>query len=330
MIIEGPKKQELTYENVLSKISEYDVYRMYLRQDFQFGQAIRSPFRQDEHPSFMIGNKGGFIHHHDLTDKRYTGNCVQLVMQLYGLTYNEALVKINNDFGLGIAGGNSKDYTKIVKGYTKPVIKEQDLLIQIITRPFDTAELAYWNKFHLDISDLKKENVFAPKKILFNRTSYPLKKTDLVFCYLYDDKWKIYWPFRDKKDKWRTNIPLDRMDGIENLASCSTGLIVKSKKEKMIARKFLTPCVAGVQNESTASINPHNINYIQENVDNCYLIFDNDRTGVESSMYYNQYGFKYWNVPQSYRKDGIKDLGEFTEILGPDKMREEISKKIQL
>ena len=95
--------------------------------------------------------------------------------------------------------------------------------------------------------------------------------------------------------------------------------------------KFLSSCSFGVQNESSVAISDESINYITENSKERYLIFDADKKGVESSMFYNSKGFGYWNVPKRYYTQyGIKDPSDFVYRYGGERLRKEVSKKIQL
>jgi len=315
-MITGKKRETLDYETILQKTNEYSIYRYYIGREFEIGSVVCAPYRKDTNPSLFIGSMGGFLHHTDLGRPHIKGNCVQFVMQIHGLSYNEALLAIDRDMKLGIINKAEETSRVTYKDAPKTIIAPQETLIQVRIRPFDPTELAYWKQFHLDKADLKRENVYAIK--------------ELAIGYLYEDKWKLYWPLNDKKNKWRTNVPLDYMDGIMDLGGCDTALIVKSKKDKMVAKKFVTPCVAAVQNESTAAINKENIEFLQKNVKKTYVIFDNDKAGVENSIYYNQFGFDYWNIPQHYRTEGIKDLAELVHKHGPDRLVEEIKKKIKL
>lgn len=327
-MIKGRVKENLTLDNILKRVTEYDIYRHYIGKDFQLGTCVHSPMREDKNPSFFIGSRGGFIHHTDLARKDITGNCVQLVQQMYMLNFDEALAKIDQDLGLGIRTGTKSVFTRVWKVPQKP--PKEETIIKVRSRRMDSSDLAYWAQFYLTEQDLREENVYAVKELVINNERIPLKPTELCFGYLLEDKWKIYWPNRVKGEKWRTNMPITMIDGLENLKGAKTGLIIKSKKDKMVAKKFLTKHVAAVQNESTSCISPQQIEWLQENVDDLYIIFDPDKTGVESCMYYNQFGFKYWNLPQSYMTEGVKDIAEFVAKYGPDKLREEVSKKIKL
>ena len=330
-MITGKKRETLDYETILQKTNEYSIYRYYIGREFEIGSVVCAPYRKDTNPSLFIGSMGGFLHHTDLGRPHIKGNCVQFVMQIHGLTYNEALLAIDRDMKLGIINKTEGVNKVVYQDVPKVIIAPQETLIQVRIKPFTKEELAYWNQFHLDKTDLKAENVYSIKELAINRVKQPIKSNELVFGYLYVDKWKIYRPLnKEKLGKWISNVPLDYMDGVKDLGGCDTALVVKSKKDKMVAKRFVTPCVAAVQNESTGAINKENIKFLQDNVKKTYVIFDNDKAGVENSIYYNQFGFDYWNIPQHYRTENIKDLAELVHKHGPDRLVEEIKKKIKL
>ena len=110
-MIKGKIRKKLDKEEILNKITEYDIYRFYLGRDFKIGEALHSPFRKDDNPSFSVKvTRSGTLHHIDFADTSKSGNCFHLVEQLFNLDYFEAFAKIDKDFGLGIYNGEIKDY----------------------------------------------------------------------------------------------------------------------------------------------------------------------------------------------------------------------------
>ena len=68
-MIQGNKKVKLTPDSVLSKISEYDIFRFYmLDKTWKLNQVTYSPFRKEQNPSFVIGNKNGNLSFIDFAD----------------------------------------------------------------------------------------------------------------------------------------------------------------------------------------------------------------------------------------------------------------------
>src|SRR5688572_15404557 len=106
MPITGKKKTELTMDVILSKVSEFDIYKWYMpTKDWKLNDVTHSPFSSDSNPSFLIGNKFGNLTHIAFNDTSKRGDCFSFVKQLYNLaTLNDVLEKIDFDMGLGIRG----------------------------------------------------------------------------------------------------------------------------------------------------------------------------------------------------------------------------------
>ncbi len=85
-MIKGVKKTKLSIEAVLSKISEYDIFRFYMPDhDWKLNRVTYSPFRKENNPSFVIGNKLGYISFIDFADTSLRGDCFNFVQKLHML-----------------------------------------------------------------------------------------------------------------------------------------------------------------------------------------------------------------------------------------------------
>lgn len=331
MAISGHKRMTLTLENVLSKVDEYSLYRYYLGFDFKLNKAFCNPFRNDKHPSMSVFcTSGGFLYHIDYANDYYRGTITDLLKQVYGFNFNEALKKIDMDFGLGLSSFPVKDYKSITSEYKKPKMEVvRDTLIQVKVRKFRREELDYWNMYGISQEELKENNIYAPKEIFINRFPYRILYGELCFCYLFEDKhWKIYRPHAlDKKEKWRSNVPIDTMYGLSNVRNCEKAVITKSLKDYIILRKFMH-CVCGVQNESEVAINKTNLEFLKQNCKEIYINFDNDSTGVIKSTYYTtNHGFNYINIPKNLLQKGIKDVSDLAKHYGLLKVEELLKSK---
>ena len=319
-MIKGRKKEALTPETILSKITEYDIFKWYMpERSWKINQVTYSPFRNEKNPSFLIGNKYGNLYFVDFADTSKRGNCFTFVKLLFNFaSIDDVLRLIDRDFGLGISTRTSEEVKRIVPEYKQPEeLGKRYSLIQVITRKFNKEELDYWNSYHQDLQDLKDNNVYAIKKVYLNKSLFPLKDTELKFGYFYDGHWKIYRPFGDKKSKWvPNNVPITAMDGKENIINCDTAFINKSKKDYMVMKKVF-PCSCAVQNEGMACFSPENVEYLKANSDRQILSFDSDVTGVENSQQITKlFDFGYCNVPKKYLKEGIKDWADLAKSYG--------------
>lgn len=331
MAITGKKKSKLTPDGVLDMISEYDIFRYYISdKSWKLNVPMLSPFRQENNPSFVIGNKHGRISFIDFADTSLRGDCFTFVKALHNLsTMDDVLRLIDRDFSLGISSKPTGDYKKIVAEYKQPEdLGKRYSLIQVVTRKFTNEELAYWNQYYQDVQDLRDNNVYAIKKLYFNKQSFPLKETELTFGYFYDGHWKIYRPYADRKNKWvPNNVPITAMDGKENIANCDVAFINKSKKDFMVMKKIF-PCSCAVQNEGMGCFSPENVEYLKANSDRQILSFDSDVTGVTNSQQITKlFEFDYCNVPKAYLKEGIKDWADFAKEYGLEAIQRYLKQK---
>ena len=319
-MIQGRKKVKLTPDSILDKITEYDIYKMYMpHQNWKINVVTYSPFRNEKNPSFIIGYRGGALRFVDFGDSSKKGGCFNFVMMLFNVSLNDALLMIDRDFDLGIVSGSStKNYERIVSDYVQPTAtSKREYFIQVKTRKFTNEELAYWNGYYQDIDDLRANNVYSIDAVYLNKQKFPIKDTELRFGYLYEGHWKIYRPFADKKNKWMpNNVPITMMDGLDDITDCDVAFINKSKKDYMVMKKVF-PCCCAVQNEGMGCFSEENVEFIKENSERQILSFDSDETGVKNSqLITDKFGFEYCNVPRIYLDEGIKDWADLARIHG--------------
>ena len=310
-MIKGRKRLQLTTDSILEKISEYDIYKMYMpHQNWKINVVTYSPFRNEKHPSFIIGYRGGVLRFIDFGDSSKKGGCFDFVMMLFNTSLYDALMMIDRDFDLGIINGSkTKTYERIVSNYVQPPVAfKREVFIQVKTRKFTHEELAYWNAYYQDIDDLRANNVYSIDTVYLNKKKFPIKDTELRFGYLYEGHWKIYRPYADKRNKWMpNNVPITMMDGLDDIVDCDVAFINKSKKDYMVMKKVF-PCCCAVQNEGIGCFSEENVEYIKENSERQILSFDSDETGVKNSQLITErFGFEYCNVPRIYLDEGIKD-----------------------
>ena len=319
-MIQGRKRINLTPDAILEKISEYDIYKMYMpHQNWKINTVTYSPFRNEKHPSFIIGYRGGALRFKDFADSAIRGGCFDFVMMLFHIPLREALLMIDRDFDLGIISGTStKNYERIVSDYAQPTAtSKREFFIQVKTRNFTHEELAYWNMYYQDIDDLRANNVYSIDTLFLNKQKFPIKDTELRFGYLYEGHWKIYRPYADRKNKWMpNNVPITMMDGLADIKDCDVAFINKSKKDYMVMKKVF-PCCCAVQNEGLGCFSEENVEYLKENSERQILSFDSDETGVKNSQLITEkFDFEYCNVPRIYLQEGIKDWADLCKTHG--------------
>lgn len=334
-MIRGEKREKLTPEGVLQKITSYDIFRMYMPDgNWRVNQVTISPFMRGNHyekvPSFIIGNRTGVLHFCDFGDPDRRGDCFTFVKLLHNIpNMDEVLKKIDNDFGLGIGSSPLRDYKKVIGEYQQPEeLGKRYALIQVITRKFNKEELDFWKEYHLDLHEIRGAGIYALSKVYLNKSLHSARDNEIRFGYLYDGGfWKIYTPFAEKKRKWLSNVPVSLSYGLENLDKEHNTLICDSLKDYLVCRKVY-PYICQVQNESLAAFSTETISYIKENSKEVFYGGDSDDPGKKASYAItNAFGFRHINPPDYLLKEGIKDFAAWGRSYGIESLREHFIKK---
>ena len=93
-MIKGNKKVRLTAEAILDKISDFDIFMRYMPdKSWKLNHVTYSPFRKERNPSFIIGNKQGYISFIDFADTNLRGNCFHFVKMLFNFTTHDDVLK---------------------------------------------------------------------------------------------------------------------------------------------------------------------------------------------------------------------------------------------
>lgn len=327
-------ENSLTANNILSRISEYDIYRYYIGHDFTLKKLFPSPFRPEKVGSFNIFATGnGLLRHKDFGDSYYSGNCFKFVQQMYGLDFNNALIKISKDFGLGIGvtKDTTVDYGSAIKEYIQSEnssileeseveeIRDTRVRIHVQAKPFSTEELKYWGRYGITLQDLNANNIYSVDKLYINGRLIRNWTKEFRFAYHYIDGgeefFKIYSPYSNGY-KWISNVPVRKPLNFQKLPQNSpTIIIAKSKKDKMIIEKIHSD-VYEVQKEGKEVIAPELDSFFDEFYDQKLCFFDSDETGKRASTELNDLNYGWINIPNEYYALGIKDPGELIEYFG--------------
>jgi hypothetical protein len=309
------KKYKLTPENVLARVSEYEIYRHYTGREFVTGSAFCSPLREDRNPSFVISCKNGEYFHLDYANSQFRGNCFQFVQQKFNISFDQALLKIDQDFNLGLSSKKIKTFERPV--YDKPETEEKPTrIIQVEPKFFTPKELSWWADYYIGLPELKVEDIYSVGKLYLDKQRFSLDTNEMVFGYLYENKyWKIYRPLL-KAGKWMSTVPLQVVDGLDRFRNVRNGICAKGKKDKIILSYFL-PAIS-VQNESIAAFSDDTVTWINGEVrGSMYVAFDSDEPGKKASHAVTaEFGFKHVNIPDHYLQEGIKDFADLARVYG--------------
>jgi len=311
-------------KEILKLTTEYDIYAFYIGDQFKIGKVMRSPLRNDIHPSFGIykSSIGGNLMWKDQATGK-NGNVIQFVSEKYIISYNEALKQIFTDIENGSittteTGKSIQDSYKA----TKTVISVQK---KNLTEVDDN----YWGQYYITRDILKKYNVYPILTFWINDLPSTLfyTKEKPLYAYQVFNKFQIYCPYGDKKNKFRTNTSIYDMHGLEQLPSYGNLLIItKSKKDLLVLDRLgyiaIAPC-----GENTPI--PENVmQNLKERFNKIIILYDNDKPGIEGAKKLaKRHSLTYTYIPiEYYNMFKIKDVSDFIKNYKITKTKEMLKK----
>lgn len=266
---------------------------------------------KDKIPSMCI--------YYDLTSNKYKfkdfssgkqGSALTLVMELYNLTYSQAILKIQTDYNTN-PPLEKRTYVKHDR------FKVTDYEI----RHWNGEDKKYWTKFKLDSSILEKYNV-APLSF------YVMSKEELdgTIQSFKKDHQNIYGYFNNEGELIKIYQPLIKeqkfikvknyLQGYDQLTFNTKYLIITSSlKDLMCFQKLGIKNIESVAPDSENSMIPKNImEKFLSSYHKVFVLFDNDEPGKKASeKYVASYGCSSVELKLSKDlSDSVKDHGLYT------------------
>ena len=293
------KKEPLTIEYILSKVSEYDIYAGYIGQ-FKPGLIYNSPFRKDTNPSFgvFLSKRTGKLLFKD-HGSGVCGDVIKFVREYTGISnYNEVLQEIVKRL---------KITNKTVLKSTKP-IESKETVIGIVRQAFTKIDEQYWGSYHISMPTLEKYNVHSIKYYLCNGIVKGIYKDENpMYAYKVYNNFKIYRPLGDKFTKWRNNLTEFDVQGYAQLPKKGNLLIItKSLKDVMVLHEMGYNAVSP-SSESTF-IPDVVLNDLKKRFKHILLCFDRDIAGVSNMRKVSlKTGLNGFLVHKSFKAKDISD-----------------------
>jgi 5S rRNA maturation endonuclease (ribonuclease M5) len=181
--------------------------------------------------------------------------------------------------------------------------------IGIVRQPFTEVDKKYWKQFHISIDTLKRFNVFSIKYFLCNNIVRGVYKDDNpMYAYKVFDKFKIYRPLASKYTKWRTNLTVRHVQGLEQLQPEGGDLLIitKSLKDVMCLTEMGFHAVASAS--ETTFIPEDILNNLKSKWKNVVILYDRDAAGMQNARQYSkQYGLDAIFVHKKFKAKDVSD-----------------------
>lgn len=301
----------LTVDNIFRKITSYDIFKKYCPEFKKVGQAFKSPIRQDKNPSAFIIYYGGDLMFKDFGEGSY--RAIDFVARLFFLSFRETLQKINDDFGLGLEGGEV-DMNLISSSIEVEDYKKDIKVIKIKRRDWTSLDKEYWGTYSIR---LVTANLFDVVPIsYFSINDYLTKAEELSYSYNYywEDnvfRRKIYQP-RSKVLKWISNG--GHIVQGEGVLPHQGDLLIVTSSLKDVMTLYEMGYTAIAPTSETSFVPEEYFLKQNKRFKRIVLFMDSDETGMKRNIELS----KKWNLEYIYipNEKKAKDISDFAKIYG--------------
>lgn len=309
-MFEGQEQLPLpTKDYILSKISEYQIYKFYFPEYEPFTGSTCSPLRKDNNPSFSIFlARTGKLIWHDYAEKE-SGDCFKFVEKKFNLDFKGSLNKICIDFGIkGV-------HTYLMERTIQKIPKDKKLTskprarIEVQIKDYSESELIYWATQGISLHTLRKYHIYSLSACWINglciRIPYMfgfLENKDNVLT------WKIYMPFH--KQKWYSNVDESVIQGFSQLPVNGNILIITKSLKDVCAIVENTNFHSCAPQAEGQFIKPRVLTDLLLRFQKVFILWDNDKPGKKFSAKFSQT----YNLPAIFvpEQENIKD---FTDLI---------------
>lgn len=321
-----PIEMEITVEDILSSITEEDIFCRYMNI-LQVKKGLYcSPIRDDKNPTCsFFRSKTGTLYLKDFG----TGDCTNaftLVKKLFNCDFHDALNIIANDFGI-----RASLIAKKMINFNKTKYKFKEAAptkIQVEIKDFTEEELNWWKQFNIDERLLKRYNVFSLNYVFLNDSVFAQSTPKCpIYGYYFGKKdglelWRLYFPF-NRKYRFLSNTPGTVLQGLSHLKKTNgICIITKSYKDVISLASFgisaIAPC-------SENLFCPDNIlEKLKRRFSKIVVFYDNDIPGIHNMRKIKKEHPElcYFFIP---RKFGVKDFSDAVKKYGYDKIKQVIN-----
>lgn len=303
--------------------SGYDVFHYYLGK---VNRLMDRPWgKKERHPSWGIYKyEDVWLWKDQATEE--SGNCFDFVMKMFSVTLPEARVKISKDLGLTTS--------VIIKPEVLARRQEAEdddreyVPINFSYKPFEKAHHEFWNIAGVSEEHCRKYECYAVKDLAINRKRAYISPDEIVFAYYAPeiDRVKIYFPNREKGERFRNNVPGKYLWNYNHVSECKNLVVQKSNKDLIVTTVF-TPCCISTQSESASIFTEELADKITALGREIYISYGSDKDGKEKSIKITgEHGWKWCNPPNEYLPE-VNDFYSMAKKYGPAEVEKLLKSK---
>lgn len=317
----GTGKPSITLEELLNKVSEFDVLNHYFGVE-ELPVIINSPLRHDRKPSFgLYSSDGKRVHFVDYAT-RDRGGLWDLLGLYWGVSYREVLIKVWED--LPNFSSTNPTFTVKTTEHNKGVvhIKPKSIDLKCRVRPWAKHDIEFWESFGISLEWLEYADIYpiSHKMVIKNGYEYVFVADKYAYAYVERKEGKvtlkIYQPFNTKGYKWSNRHDRSVISLWTKVPEYGSRIcICASMKDALCLWANTDIPSLSVQGEGY-SMSETAIHDLKRRYRKVYIIFDSDEAGTKDAQKLEEItGFTNLPLPKT---DKGKDISDIYHYYGKD------------
>lgn len=260
----------LSTEYILSKVSEYDIFRFYCTPFDKLGTRFKSELREDNSPTVNISLHRQRLLYKDFGHPDHSLDCFGYIMVKYGISFREALIRITEDFGLGYVRKRSQ-LKAVVHGIQPKFVKRRSK-ISVKKRGWNQEDKKFWQQFGISKDLLIKFGVSPLSYFWINEIRF--KCNTISYVYNFKNGHKIYCPF-EKEHKWYSTTTKECIQGYAQLPKDGETIFITSSLKDIMCLEVLGYPSIALQSEMQMP-EESLLQELKSRFTNVYVLLDND------------------------------------------------------
>lgn len=319
---------QITKDEILSKVSELDIFRFYIKSFVELDRSFCSELRLDKNPDCRLyTTQYNTVRYKDFASGDNL-DCFNYIMRKFNCTYYEALNIISADFKLSTIKStisprlllSNDDVLLDTNKQNNVKIKSE---IQIISQGFKLSDYKYWvGKYGISLDLLNEYNVYSCKSVFLTRgtkrTILNYNNSSPLYAYRFEREgnyyYKIYLPKAEKGTiKWLFNGSSADIEGYDQLPLNGELLIISKSLKDVMVLKTLGYSAISLQGEAN-KLSSETLDKLYKRFDNIVVFYDNDLAGIKAANSLElQHGLRYTFIDPD---TGFKDISDYIEVNG--------------
>jgi hypothetical protein len=313
-------------QSIYSLLGQERVMAFYFSDEIRLGKKYVNPFRKDTNASCTFRwSQSGNLYFVDYATEKVYYTPIDVACMRTGYEYPDILYKIESDFQLTSLNLEDKERLKMeTKLSVVPEVKPANIKVKLTK--FNKKDLEYWGNFGISESMLKFYDIRKVEKAWIGDDIWYLNNEfDPCYRYKEKEKFKIYRPFADKRNKFRSSYFGGILEGYTQLPHKGETLVITKGLKDVMTLSSLGINAVAVRSENTPlSENAYEI--LQSRFNKLYLWFDADEAGkIGCTKMMDKYG-----IPCLFHEEKWgKDPSDIYKNYGKEKLIE-ICKQLEI